>query len=163
MLIALAGLVTLGAIGGVFLVLTDRSRTSGGATVVVDPARSRRQRRVADVAALVALVWVVGAVLALFFVPMVSTQSVTAEVGSEEVVTSESHPLIDVGLPARILAVVVGVGVVAAAVRAGRPRRSVLCAIGVLSLVFVVLTGFSIGLLFLPVPPLLLLAGTVEP
>lgn len=112
-----------------------------------------------------ALLWVVLAVLALFFVPMVTEETV-AGIGTSEVVTvtKHVHPLIDEGWVVRTSAVAVAAALLGVGLKLGRPSRRVLFVLAYVSLAFCFVTGFSIGLLFVPVPLLLFAsAATAEP
>ena len=165
MVIAL-GVCAVTIVVGAALVVMDRRGASGTSRASRGTSHEPDRRRDRWSAALVAgaLLWVVVAVLALFFVPMVAEGSLTESSGGGEPVWSrETRPLIDAGLGVEIAAVVVAVGVVALALRFGRPPRSVLFVLGYVSLGFCVISAASIGILFIPVPLLLLVsAGLAE-
>lgn len=119
-----------------------------------------RLDRVSAGAAALALLWVVAAVLALFFVPVITSESSTSETGSTAVVTTrETYPVIRSNGSVKAGAVAIGVLVLAVGWRLGRPPRSALLAMSYLTAAFCVITGFSIGVFFLPVPLLLVVAG----
>jgi hypothetical protein len=168
--IVLLGLCGVGVVVGAILLVSDRSASAqplhehGPVPHRADPNRSRRVERLSKVSAALALVWTVGAVLALFFVPMVrsETSSSSNTAGSDVVtVTRDSRPPIDASGPVKVAATVVAGLVLAAGWRAGRPPRTVLLVLGWSTMVFVIVTGFSIGLFFLPVPVLLLSAAAL--
>jgi hypothetical protein len=130
----------------------------------VGPDRGRHLDRLSAASAALALMWTIGAILALFFVPMVASESASSTAGSDVVVvTRQTRPLIQVRSPVKVAAMVVAGLVLAAGFRAGRPPRSVLLVLGWSTMVLVVVSGFSIGFFFLPVPLLLLVAGMTAP
>lgn len=167
-MILLLGLCALSAVIGIVLIGSDGSaaarsaRTNGSVLEPVSQGRRRLDRLSAGFAAL-ALLWVVGAVLALFFVPMITEESSSSSAGSNVVtVTRETHPLIQSSGSAKVAAALVAALVVAVGWRLGRPPRLALLVMGYLATAFCVITGFSIGLFFFPVPFLLVAAGATS-
>lgn len=136
----------------------------------VDPdgRAARPSPRLPRVLTAVAGVWVIGVVASSVFVPVRNESTYTITSGSDVVAVSEStSPLISAELPVKVAvaatAVLATTVLVMWARRPGRfPRNAVLVA-GWVSAVFCFLTGFSIGLFFLPVPPLLFAAAAWTP
>jgi hypothetical protein len=121
---------------------------------------SSSRDRLSGILAAAALLAAVGAVLALFFVPMVTEETQSTSAGSSAVVTTHvTRPLIGVSRIVQVGVVAGAVLVVAVGVLIGRPPRSALFALGYVSLAFCVVSGLSIGVFFLPVPVLLLAAA----
>lgn len=166
MIVVALGVCAATMVVGAALVVTDRrgasdpSRAYGGAS----PEPDRRRDRWSAALAAGAILWVAAVVLALFFVPMVTEESVTEPSGGGEPIWSrETRPLIDADLRVDVLAVgvavVVVVSVVAVARRLGGPPRSMLFLLGFVSLAFCAVAVLSIGIFFLPVPLFLLVSA----
>jgi hypothetical protein len=157
------------AVVGLVLIASTRSAAAASArtnqfTSAPVGAGHRSHDHLSGFLAAGALLWVVGAVLALFFAPMIVRESASSSSGSSVVtVTRDTSPLIQVSGPARAAAVAVAAVAVIVGLRVGRPPRLALFVMAYLAIAFCVVTGFSIGLFFLPVPALLLAAGVTSP
>lgn len=160
----LAGLCASGVVIGLVLIGSNRSRTApqSGCEVGSISERARRLDRLSRRLTAGALLWVVAAALALFFVPMITEETQSTTAGSSAVtVTRVTRPLLETSGVVRTGAVAVAALVIVIGWRLGRPPRSTLFVLGYLSLAFCVVTGFSIGILFVPVPLLLLAAAAL--
>ena len=142
------------AVVGIFLIRSTRF-----------PAQeSAGTNRLSGVLAASALLWVFGAVLAMFFVPVIVQESTTSSSGSDVVTaTRETAPLLQVSGQAQAAVVAVAALAVIVGFRMGRPPRSTLFVVAYIAIVFCVISGLSIGLFFLAVPVLLLAAGATSP
>lgn len=116
-------------------------------------AGTRRRNPRARVAALIALAWCVLVVGALLVLPLGTTTTTTTTASSDRSVSRvERHTLVDREGIAGLAATAIPLAVAAVGVAAvGRRReRGALVTTMVLLWVWVVLTGFSIGLFYLP-------------
>ncbi len=153
-----AGVLWVRVVGG-----RERARVAPPAHVDSRALRLKAERRANALGAL-ALLWAECAVLALFFVPMGASESVSSTSDASTVVIRRSTtPLITSSAAGKVLAVAVAIGVFLLGLRLGRPPRWVLVAAASLSMVFCLLAMLSIGVYLLPVPLLLLAAAATAP
>lgn len=159
LLCAVVGLVF---IGSTRFAATAAARTNRLTPKPVSPGR--RSAHLSGVLVAAALLCVVGAVLAMFFLPVFVHESASSSSGSSLMtVTRDTSPLIQVSGTAGAGAVAVAAVAVIVGLRMGRPPRSFLFVMAYFAIAFCVIAGFSIGLFFLPVPVLLLAAGATSP
>lgn len=128
----------------------------------------RRLRHLPRMLVAASVLWVVAAALSLFFLPVVVEETHTISSGSDmATVTRSTRPLFsaDPWVEAVVLAVgsAAAVGTILWARRQGALPRPALVIAGWVTFVFCLITGFSIGIFFIPAPLLLFAAAATTP
>lgn len=137
-------------------------------TSKADDRTGRHLSRMPRLLVAAAVLWVVAAAVSLFFLPVVVEETHTISSGSDAAtVTRSTRPLLsaDPWVEAVVLAVGVAaaVGTILWSRRQGSLPRPALMVAGWVTFVFCLVTGFSIGLFFIPVPLLLFAAASTTP